>query len=264
MRPDSLAAVLDAWDVAVQGPRPRVVLTIPTGSNPSGGSMTIERKRAIYEIASAPDNDLLVFEDDPYYYLQFAEQRTPSLLSMDVDGRVLRFDSFSKVLASGIRIGFVSGPPKLVERVGMHMQCTTLHTSGVSQIVVQALFEHWDNSNAAGDGFEQHVRSICAFYLAQRDAFLASVERHLSGLVELNTPRAGMFVWMKLLGVDDSQELIQTKAVEKLVLLMPGSAFQVTEEPTPYVRISYSTASPEEMDQACLRLAELLRDEAQK
>ena len=65
---------------------------------------------------------MLILEDDPYYYLQFGDDRPASFLSMDIEGRVLRFDSFSKVLSSGLRLGFVTGPPQLIERINLHMQ----------------------------------------------------------------------------------------------------------------------------------------------
>lgn len=96
------------------------------GGNPSGASTTVERKRKIYEIAQR--HDLLILEDDPYWYLQF-EGKDDSYFSMDVDGRVLRFDSLSKILSAGARIGikdqylflgWVSGPKELVDRIVLH------------------------------------------------------------------------------------------------------------------------------------------------
>ena len=83
---------------------------------------------------------MLILEDDPYYYLQFLHgDRPPSFLSLDTDGRVLRFDSFSKVLSSGLRLGFISGPQQLVERIQLHMQCSVLHASSMSQVVAHQL-----------------------------------------------------------------------------------------------------------------------------
>jgi len=93
--------------------------TIPTGSNPTGKSIPFSRKKEIYEIAQ--QHDLIIMEDDPYYYLQF-DKRIPSFLSLDTDGRVLRFDSFSKIVSSGLRLGFATGPAPLVERLNLHMQ----------------------------------------------------------------------------------------------------------------------------------------------
>jgi kynurenine/2-aminoadipate aminotransferase len=132
----------------------------------------------------------LILEDDPYYWMQFAAQRTPSFLSMDVDGRVLRFDSFSKLLSSGLRVGFVTGPPQLIERIELHQQASVLHSSGVSQALVAGLFDQWARAHG-GDihaGFSAHCSGIVEFYRERRDSFLASAERHLTGLCEVRAP----------------------------------------------------------------------------
>jgi kynurenine/2-aminoadipate aminotransferase len=215
MVPEELAKILNGWDEAVSGAKPKVMYTIPIGSNPSGGSLDIERKRAIYELAC--EHDILILEDDPYYYLQLdvtAEERmaSPSYLSIDQTealaagdgaggecargGRVLRFDSFSKLLTAGFRVGFVTGPTDLVDRLMLHTQASNLHTSGISQVLVARLLGHWEERKAAGeDAFEAHVTNVTAFYRSQRDAFIESAARHLDGLVEYDSPSAGMFVW---------------------------------------------------------------------
>ena len=215
--------------------------------------MGLERRREVYAIAQ--EHGLLVIEDDPYYYLQFGERRLPSLLSMDVDGRVLRFDSFSKVLSSGLRLGFASGPRPLLERLDLHTQAVNLHTSGLSQAVALKLLQHWGR-----EGFERHVQAICTFYRGQRDAFLQSATRHLDGLAEWSTPDAGMFVFLKLLGVEDSYKLITERAVSEKVLLVPGVAFSPSAARSSHVRAAYSTATPEQMDEALRRLARLLSE----
>lgn len=253
--PASLRALLDGWADNNPGrKKPRVLYTIPTGANPSGGTMGIGRRREVYAIAQ--EHDLIVLEDDPYYYLQFNEKRLPSLLSMDTDARVLRFDSFSKVLSAGIRVGTVTGPSPLIDRLCLHTQAVNLHPSGLSQIAVYKLFEHWGD-----DGFEAHIASIQAFYRGQRDAFLAAAEKHLTGLAEWTEPSAGMFVWLNLIGVDDSFKLISEKAIEAKVILLPGSAFLSDAGATStYVRAAYSTSTPAAMDEALARLAQLLTD----
>lgn len=256
--PSALAAALDTWETGAHAgtPKPRVLYTIPTGANPSGGTMGLDRRREVYAVAR--DHGLIVLEDDPYYYLYLGEERPPSLLSLDVDGRVLRFDSFSKVLSSGMRLGFATGPPALISQLELHTQAVNLHPCGLSQVAAAKLLEHW-----GPDGFDAHVKSICGLYRRQRDAFLASAERHLAGLAEWHAPEAGMFVWLKLLGVEDSLELIKTDAVAEKVLLVPGAAFSVGG-PSGYVRAAYSTASPDDMEEAMVRLARLLRRNALK
>lgn len=272
LQPEALAALLRGWDVARDGKKPRVLYTIPTGSNPTGASLTLERKRAIYEIAR--EHGLLIVEDDPYYYLQYSDKRTPSFLSLDVDGRVVRTDSFSKILSAGIRVGFVTGPAELVERICLHNQASIMHNSGLSQTLVLALLRHWRagekeaaGADALGPAFEAHLARVQRFYAAQCDAFFAAADRHLranadgsgDALAEYGRPSAGMFVWLKLRGVADTSDLIMREAVKAKVLLVPGGAFFPGAPPTPFVRAAFSTATAAEMEEAMQRLGALLR-----
>jgi kynurenine/2-aminoadipate aminotransferase len=232
--------------------------------------MDLARKKEVYSICQ--QHDLLIVEDDPYYYMQYAESRTPSLFSLDVDGRVLRTDSFSKILSSGVRVGCVTGPKKLVEQMDLHNQATIMHTSGLSQYAVLTILRHWGVGDAAGVGvidnkypvWEAHLSKINKFYAKQCDAFFAAAAKHLideegKPLAEYRRPTAGMFVWMKLLGVEDTTQLIMTEAVEKKVLLVPGSAFFPGAPKTPYVRAAFSVATVEQIDTAMQRLGEMLR-----
>jgi kynurenine/2-aminoadipate aminotransferase len=101
--PSSLAQILKEWPIKDK-PLPKILYTVPIGGNPTGLSTTLERKKEIYKIAE--EYDLLILEDDPYYYLQF-DECIPSYFSFDASKRVLRFDSFSKILSAGVRIGYV-------------------------------------------------------------------------------------------------------------------------------------------------------------
>jgi kynurenine/2-aminoadipate aminotransferase len=225
----------------------KFLYTIPTGQNPSGATLTAERKKQIYKMAQ--EYDFLILEDDPYYYLNLVErtdQKSDSditFLSMDTDGRVLRFDSLSKVLSSGIRIGWCTGPSALIQQIHLHQQASSLHTSGLSQGVTAALLTKWGI-----DGLDKHVQSVQDMYRKQRDMFVECVEKHLKDYVSYSVPTAGMFLWMKLIDVEDSKRLIEEKAREKKVLLVPGQAFHPNNKPGPYVRASFSLETKENMD----------------
>ncbi|KAI9288737.1 pyridoxal phosphate-dependent transferase [Umbelopsis sp. AD052] len=251
--PQSLESILKNWeDVAT---RPKVLYTIPTGSNPTGVTVSLERKKAIYKICQ--EYDILIMEDDPYYFLQFCNPRVPSFYSMDVDGRVLRFDSLSKILSAGLRLGWVTGPKELVDRIIMHTMVTNLQASGVPQAMAATLLNQWGL-----EGFFKHIDSVGEFYREKRDVFLECAERRLKGYAEWTVPQAGMFVWLKLLnGITDSNKLITSAAIEKKVLAVPGVAFVPSGEPTPYVRVSFSNVTPENMDEALKRLAEVVQEQ---
>jgi len=263
MQAESLRNILANWSTT-KGARPKVLYTIPTGSNPTGGSLSEEEKKEIYAIAQ--EYDLIIMEDDAYHFMQFldpGEKRTRTFFSMDTDGRVLRFDSFSKLLSSGMRLGFATGPAPLIERIELHSQASNLHTAGLPQAFAASLFDHWasKNNGSSYEEFVKHIDDISGFYRKRRDHFLECASRHLTGLATWTHPRAGMFVWFKLLGVTDSWPLIKEKAVDKKVLFVPGQSFSVPDtEPSQYVRAAYSTASFEDMDEALRRFAELLRE----
>lgn len=259
MIPSSLQAILSKCEAAENGKKgsnmPKFLYTIPNGVNPTGASLTLERKHEIYKIAKK--YDLLILEDDPYYFLQFNETRIPSFLSMDEDGRVLRFDSFSKIISSGLRVGFVTGPAPLVERVVMHLMVSTMHSSSISQVMMSDLLNRWGL-----DGFEAHVQNVAEFYRKQKDLMIAAANKWIKDLAEWNEPQAGMFLWIKLKGIKDTKTLIEVKAQKKEVLLVPGYTFLPDpNEPSPYVRASFSLASAEQMDKAFQRLADLIREE---
>ncbi|XP_071951457.1 kynurenine/alpha-aminoadipate aminotransferase, mitochondrial-like isoform X2 [Antedon mediterranea] len=260
LRVDSLKKALSKWspdNINSSLDAPKVLYLVPNGDNPTGGGLPLDRKRQIYEIAQ--QYNFIILEDDPYYFLQFNKPKVPSFLSLDVDGRVLRFDSFSKVLSAGLRIGFVTGPQALLQRINYHLMASVLHTSGMSQMFVYKLLETWGMER-----FLKHTQTVSDFYESRRDTFLRAAEKHLTGLAEWSTPRGGMFIWFRLLGVDDTYDLITKKAVEKEVLFVPGISFCTDDsKPSPYVRACYSVATDEQMDEGLKRLANLII-EAQK
>jgi len=230
----------------------KFLYTVPTGQNPSGATIPTERKKIIYELACK--YDFLILEDDPYYYLAFDGGLPQSFLSLDTQCRVIRFDSLSKVLSSGMRIGWCTAPHELAERMNFHLQTAALHASSFSQVVAYELFRIWGI-----DGLDQHTAQVQALYRNRRDVFIKAVDRHLKGLVEYTVPKAGMFLWMKLNGVNDTKAIID-RIRDNLILLVPGQAFSPNGTPSSYVRASFSVVSEENMDIAMERLAKLLRE----
>ncbi|CAI9158696.1 unnamed protein product [Rangifer tarandus platyrhynchus] len=256
--PDSLREILSKWKPEdskdPEKNTPKFLYTIPNSNNPTGNSLTAERKREIYELARK--YDFLIIEDDPYYFMQFNKPWAPTFLSMDVDGRVIRADSFSKILSSGLRVGFITGPKPLIERIVLHIQASTIHTSTFTQLMVSQLLHQWGE-----EGFLAHVDRVIDFYRKQRDALLAAADKWLSGLAEWHVPTAGMFLWVKIKGTHDVRKLIEEKAVKAKIFMLPGHGFYIdSSAPCPYFRASFSSASPEEMDVAFQRLAQLIEE----
>ncbi|XP_064636608.1 kynurenine/alpha-aminoadipate aminotransferase, mitochondrial-like isoform X2 [Lineus longissimus] len=259
MKPSSLREALSKWKPEDSkdplSDIPKILYTVPNGGNPTGMSTTENRKKEIYQIAH--EYDILIVEDDPYYFLQFNEVPIPSYLSLDIDGRVLRMDSFSKIISSGMRIAVVTAPSFFLEKLVAHMQVAGMHADSLSQVVITKLFHQWGM-----DGLLQHVNMVKGFYKDQKDAMILSAEKHLSGLAEWHEPLAGMFLWVKLKQVNDTNKLIMEKAIEKEVLLTPGNAFMINDQlPSPYLRAAFSLATPEKMDKGFERLSLLIKEE---
>ena len=204
MIPEELERVLAEWDPA-RGRRPHVIYLIPCGQNPTGSTLSLERRQQIYAIAQR--YDLIIIEDDPYYFLQYAAPSEPttdlampfarSFLSLDTDGRVMRVDSFSKVFAPGMRLGWITSNASFHDALVSYTDSSTMHPHGFGQMLItEMLAEHgWQLA-----GFDRWVRSLRAEYHRRRAFFLDLFAREVSptGFARAEPPEAGMFVWIRV------------------------------------------------------------------
>ncbi|CAL4121765.1 unnamed protein product, partial [Meganyctiphanes norvegica] len=258
MNPEKLREALARWDPldvrnATEGV-PKVMYINPNACNPTGVSVSPERRKEIYAIAQ--EYNLIILEDDPYYFVQFGDYKDyPSFLSIDTDGRVLRFDSFSKILSSGIRIGYATGAKPLINQILLHEQASILHAPSMSQVMLFYLFEMW-----AEDLFSNFTEKMADFStLRENEAKIQKCSRKLSGLCEWSIPTGGMFLWLRVPGVQDTWSMIMDNAVEAGVILVPGKAFMTdTNKPCQYMRAAFSLAAPEKIDQGFASMAETL------
>ncbi|KAG0702809.1 TdiD protein [Suillus ampliporus] len=261
----ALRDILENWPVGK--PKPKVFYTVPYGCNPTGCTATLERRKEVLQLAR--EHNFLILEDDPYFYLYFGKAaRPPSYFQLELDepevGRVIRFDSFSKILSGGMRMGFASGPKPIIDAIDLNTGMANLQGSSLIQAITLALVEEWGYDN-----FFAHTRAVADFYRQKRDVFESALNAHLSGLVDWCTPEAGMFFWLKLLSpnqtsnVDegDSEDLIRTKAYEGGVLALPGTVFLPNGRKTAYVRASFSLCTEEQVNEALKRLRTVLLKE---
>ncbi|KAI0357952.1 L-tyrosine:2-oxoglutarate aminotransferase [Trametes cingulata] len=195
--PEELERILASWNPE-RGRRPHVLYSVPCGQNPTGSTLSVARRKQLYDIARR--YDLVIIEDDPYYFLQYDKSTShfpESFLSMDVDGRVIRIDSFSKIMAPGMRLGWITSSPSFREFLVKYTDLSTQHPSGFGQVLVTELLgpHGWQLS-----GFDKWVRSLRADYQRRRDFFLDLFEREVAstGLASTYVPEAGMFVWIRV------------------------------------------------------------------
>lgn len=261
--PESLLEALSKWTPkqcrsTISKEIPRVLYVIPTAGNPTGTTISVDRRRQIYKIAQ--DYDLMIIEDDPYYYLSFEGCFPPSFLSLDVDGRVIRTDSFSKILSSGIRIGFASGPKAMIQTMLMHLEATLAQASGISQLMTLELLDRWGI-----DGFMNHVKEIQTFYQRRRDVAIKYADKWLKSLAEWSVPSGGMFLWITVPGLDDIKKLVCEHLVEKELIVAPGNLFMPDQDaPCRSLRISFSFATEAQINDGFQRLAETIKTELSK
>ncbi len=227
----------------------RFLYVLPNFQNPTGRSMSEARRQAISAVAARTGLPLL--EDNPYGDLWFDHCPPPSLASRRPDA-CLYLGSFSKILAPGLRLGYLVAPKLLYPKLLQAKQAADLHTPSLNQRIVAELLR---------DGFiERHVPSIRALYRSQRDAMLAALEREMQGLgVSWNRPDGGMFLWARLPKGQSAIELLP-QAVQRGVAFVPGAAFYAADPDPRCLRLSFVTASVEQINQGIGALAAAIRE----
>ncbi len=234
---------------AKSGPdRARFLYVLPNFQNPTGRTMSEARRAALSQRAA--DLGLPLIEDNPYGDLWFDQPPPLPLTARNPQGCVY-LGSFSKVLAPGLRLGFLVAPPALYPKLLQAKQAADLHSPSFNQRMVAEVMK---------DGFlDRHVPTIRALYKSQRDAMLAALRREMANLdVQWNTPAGGMFLWARLPQGVDAVELLP-RAVDKGVAFVPGAAFFADRPDPRTVRLSFVTASVEQIDTGIAALAAAIR-----
>ncbi|HEX9369798.1 MAG TPA: PLP-dependent aminotransferase family protein [Roseiflexaceae bacterium] len=250
----------DGLDVAAleqvlkSGEQPRFLYMVSCFQNPTGITPSPERKRALLEVAAR--YGLPIVEDDPYGELYYEGARPPILAAMDVEmhgelRHVVYFSTFSKLLAPGLRVGWVAAPKELVGRFVMAKQGLDLHTGSLSQAVAY---------EACRDGLlDRHVPTIRATYHARRDAMLAALDQLMPQGVTWTRPRGGMFVWLSLPAHVDAATLLQA-SLDRKVAFVPGAAFHANGGGANTMRLNFSHSTPERIAEGVSRLARSLAE----
>jgi 2-aminoadipate transaminase len=227
----------------------RFVYLLPNFQNPTGRTMTEERRAAVAQVAI--ETGLPIIEDNPYGDLWFDAPPAPSLSSRHPEGSVY-LGSFSKILAPGLRLGYLVAPPALYPKLLQAKQAADLHTPSFNQRVVAEVLK---------DGFiDRHVPTIRALYKQQCEAMLAALDREMAGLgLSWNRPVGGMFLWVQLPKGLKAIPLL-AKAVDKGVAFVPGSAFYAGDANENTLRLSFVTATVDQINTGMTALAAAIRE----
>lgn len=231
----------------------RVAYILPNFQNPTGRTMSEERRQALVD--KAKELDIPLVEDNPYGDLWYEGEPALPLAARNPEG-VIYMGSFSKVLAPGLRVGFIVAPKSVYGKLTQAKQAADLHSPSFNQRVVAEVMK---------DGFlASHIPTIRAMYKVQRDVMLVALEREMEGLdVHWTRPVGGMFLWVTLPKGMNAQDLLP-EAVERGMAFVPGAPFYADEAEHNTLRLSYVTVSPEQINKGIAALAAAIRAQLAK
>ncbi len=240
LRPDALEDVL--------AQRPKLLYVIPDFDNPTGTTLTLDRRHRLLERAA--HHGVTVVEDRPYAELRFAGEPLPSLAELAPE-RVIQLGTVSKTLVPGFRLGWILAPEPYVDVFTRIKQAADLHTSTFVQHIATELLE--------GGAMAERLPTVRAYYGAQRERMLAALDAHMPTGVTWTRPSGGMFLWCRLPGGLDAAALLP-KAVEQKVAYVPGKPFYAVDGDPSTLRLSYSVASEDQIAYGMERLGQVVAE----
>jgi DNA-binding transcriptional MocR family regulator len=247
---------VDQLEKLIEEHKPKLVYLIPTFGNPSGATLSLERRKRILEIAARTHT--LVVEDDPYGELYFDQPPPPSMLALsdDIPGSrewLAHCGSFSKILSPGLRVGWMIAPPALLANATMCKQFSDAHTSNLTQ----AIAAHYLTLNRL-DGALAVVRTT---YAERARVMAESLRRELGSAIAFNQPEGGMFFWARLTGAGGKSSHageFAKRAIEKGVAFVPGAPFFAHDPDLSTFRLSFATVGLEKIEEGVGRLGQAL------
>jgi 2-aminoadipate transaminase len=241
---------IGALEVAMKRkPQPRMVVLIPAFHNPLSATLTPDQRRRIAALAA--ETGVPVIEDDPYSPLQFDGEMHPPIKAYDEAGFVFYVGSFSKVLAPGVRLGWIVAPTDLLPEITTMRESLDLETSTLTQRAVALFLERGE--------LEPHLEKLRHIHRQRRDALLAALDENLAGEAEWTEPEGGLFVWLTLRKGIDTWELFE-QSIARRVAYIPGAAFAVEGGAENTMRLSFSNVTPAKIETGIARLAQVIRE----
>ncbi|MFJ4633751.1 PLP-dependent aminotransferase family protein [Streptomyces sp. NPDC088847] len=234
----------EALDELVVRERPKLFYTVPTFQNPTGRTLPADRRAAVAEVAAR--RGLWIVEDDPYGELRFEGARLPWIAAQEgAADRTVLLGSFSKVMAPGLRLGWLRAPTDLLRACVVAKQAADLHTPTVNQLAAARYL--------ADNDLDAHVVRVAAVYRARRDAMLAGLPDSLPEGSSWERPEGGMFLWARLPESYDTTELL-ARVVRQDVAYVPGAPFYAGEPERSTMRLCFVTQTPGEIREGLRRL----------
>jgi len=232
-------------------PNVKILYLIPNFQNPTGRTMSFAKRKAVYELACK--YDFIILEDDPYGELRFAGENVPSIKSLDTEGRVIYSSTFSKLISSGFRTGFVSAPAPIIQKIVVCKQVSDVHSNIWAQVVSHRFMTTVDR--------EAHFKKLRDIYRKKCDLMCSYIDSGFSKQIKYIRPQGGLFIWCTLPDGCDMNAFC-TKAVQEYkVAVVPGNSFNIKEdEVSRSFRLNYSTPTNEQIEKGMEILARMTRE----
>lgn len=225
----------------------KLLYLIPTFQNPTGITMSKERREEIVKLTNK--YDITIIEDDPYGDLRYSEEVIPPLKAFDQTGQIIYLGSFSKIISPGLRVGYAVAPKEVLTKLVIGKQATDVHTPNLSQAIVYEFLKR--------GLLEEHIKKIRAQYKAKRDLMLKCLNDYFPPEISWTIPGGGLFIWVELPEGVASVELLQ-EAVKEKVAFIPGHSFFATGGGENTVRLNFSNASAEEITNGMKKLGQVI------
>lgn len=218
-------------------PDTKFIYVIPNFQNPTGYTMSVEKRKRVLELAK--QYGTLVLEDNPYGELRVEGETLPDIKSFDTTGQVIYAGTFSKIFSPGIRVGYVCAQAPIVAKMTVGKQTSDVHTPMLNQMLVSRWLKEYD--------LDAHLKNVRQVVLRKRDLMCDLLEEKFSDFLTFTKPEGGLFVWCKIPEGVNMPEFCKV-AVQKKVAVVPGNAFLIDEsEPCQYIRLNYTTPTDEDI-----------------
>ncbi|MDE5770470.1 MAG: PLP-dependent aminotransferase family protein [Ruminococcus sp.] len=229
----------------------KMLYVIPNFQNPTGRTMSLEKRKAVYELACK--YDFIILEDDPYGELRFAGENVPTIKSLDTEGRVIYSSTFSKILSSGFRTGFVSAPAPIIQKIVVCKQVSDVHSNIWAQVVAHRFM--------TSVNLDEHFSGLREIYRKKCDLMCSYIDNGFSEKISYIRPQGGLFVWCTLPDDCDMNDFCKKAIQEYKIAVVPGNSFSIDEnEKSHSFRLNYSTPTDEQIRNGMEILARMTKD----
>ena len=246
---DENGMIMEDLEAKIQQYNPKIIYVIPTFQNPSGRTLSVERRQKVAELGSK--YDVLVLEDDPYRELRYSGEDLPPIKYFDKTGHTIYANSFSKIFSPGARLGFVYAAPEIITKLFDAKTATNSQTNGVTQVLCAEFFNR--------GYYEQHIEQVRAIYKERRNVMIDCIDKYLPAGTKRVFPDGGLFTWVELPGDIDTTALLEEAAAYK-VAFVAGEGFFTDGggRGRNCMRLSFGSVPPEKIRIGMERLGRLI------